>query len=442
MPSRPTIAAAVEQMRSGQLSSADLVDQCVRRISSLDDQIHAWVLVDEAGARATADECDRQSRAGKIVGPLHGIPVGIKDIIDVAGLPMAAGAPWRAGYIAERDAPLVAKLRAAGAVILGKTVTTQFAHIDPAATRNPLNLAHTPGGSSSGSAAAVAAEMCWAAVGTQTGGSVIRPAAFCGIVGVKPTFGSINTTGVLPLSPELDTVGVMANCVDDARIMLDVLQDRTISAAPADRAPPELGFVDEFFMAWAEEPVQEAVESAMEKLRAAGARIHAVSLPASFTEVHQMHFRIMAHGAAESHREQFAQHEQEYAPRIAELIREGQTIGPADLQEAFAHQRRFTADMAAAFTTGDASGKILIMPATVTPAPASLTTTGDPRFNAPWTYAGLPVVTIPCGLTDEGLPIGLQLVGPHNDEEQILAAGASCERVLRTLARFPLSAGS
>ena len=248
---------------------------------------------------------------------------------------------------------------AAGAVILGKTVTTQFAHIDPAATRNPWNLAHTPGGSSSGSAAAVAAEMCWAAVGTQTGGSVIRPAAFCGIVGVKPTFGSIDTTGVLPLSRELDTVGVMTTCVDDARVMLGVLQDRILPAAPADHAPLELGFVDEFFMAWAEEPVQEAVESAMEILRAAGARIHAVSLPASFTEVHQMHFRIMAHGAAETHREQFAQHEQEYAPRIAELIREGLAIGPTDQQESLSHQRRFTADMAAAFTSGEAAGKIL-----------------------------------------------------------------------------------
>ncbi len=170
--------------------------------------------------------------------------------------------------------------------------------------------------------------------------------------------------------------------------MLSVLQDRPLAAAPANRAPPELGFVDEFFMAWAEEPVQEAVELAMEKLRAAGARIHAVSLPASFTEVHQMHFRIMAHGAAETHREQFAQHEQEYAPRIAELIRDGLAIGPADLQEALLHQRRFTADTAAVFATGEACGRILIMPATLTPAPASLATTGDPRLQRPLDLRG------------------------------------------------------
>ena len=226
-------------MRSGQLSSAELTLGCLRQIRDLDDEIRAWVRLDptEIGVAARMSR-DRQIRNGEIVGPLHGIPIGVKDIIDVAGLPTIAGAPWRAGHIAEHDAPLVARLRAAGAVILGKTVTTQFAHIDPAATRNPWNLAHTPGGSSSGSAAAVAAKMCWGAIGTQTGGSVIRPAAYCGVVGVKPSFGSIDTAGVLPLSRPLDTVGVMAGCVDDARTMLAVLQDRPLAAAPGNSAAP------------------------------------------------------------------------------------------------------------------------------------------------------------------------------------------------------------
>ena len=256
MPPRLTIAAAIEQMRSGQLSSWELVEGCLRQIRDLDDEIRAWVRLDAMEAGVVPEERDRQSRNGEIVGPLHGIPIGVKDIIDVAGLPTVAGAPWRSGHDAEHDAPLVAKLRAAGAVILGKTVTTQFAYVDPPPTRNPRNLAHTPGGSSSGSAAAVAAGMCWGAIGTQTGGSVIRPAAYCGIVGVKPTFGSIDTAGVFPLSRHLDTVGVMTGCVDDARIMLAVLQDRPPAAAPVNSAPPDLGFVDEFFMAWAEEPVQ------------------------------------------------------------------------------------------------------------------------------------------------------------------------------------------
>jgi aspartyl-tRNA(Asn)/glutamyl-tRNA(Gln) amidotransferase subunit A len=431
MPPRPTIAVAIEHMRSDESSCSELIEHCLQRIASLDNQIHAWAFVDQRGARAAAADHDRQIRDGNILGPLHGIPIGVKDIIDVAGMPTVAGAPWRAGHIAERDAPLVARLRAAGAVILGKTVTTQFAYIDPAPTRNPWNLAHTPGGSSSGSAAAVAAEMCWGAIGTQTGGSVIRPAAYCGIVGVKPTFGSIDTAGVLPLSPPLDTVGVMANGVDDARIVLAMIQGNELAAAPPDRGPPALGFIDEFFMAWAEEPVQEAVETAMDAIRTAGAKIHAVSLPASFTEVQQMHYRIMAHGAAETHREQFAHHASEYAPRIAELIREGQAFSADDLQAALTHQRRFAADMAARFATGEALGQILVMPATVTHAPPDLDTTGDPRFNSPWTYAGLPVVTVRCGLTDDGLPVGLQLVGPQNGEEQLLAAAAWCERMLK-----------
>ncbi|HEX3999326.1 MAG TPA: amidase [Pirellulales bacterium] len=426
---RPTIATAVEQMRQGHLTSGELVDRCLRQIRDSDDSIRAWVRVDDASARATADERDRQARSGEIAGPLHGIPVGIKDIIDVAGLPTVAAAPWRTAHIAERDAPLVARLRAAGAVILGKTVTTQFAYVDPPPTRNPWNLSHTPGGSSSGSAAAVAAQMCWGAVGTQTGGSVIRPAAYCGVVGVKPTFGSIDAAGVFPLSRELDTVGLMASCVDDARVILGVLQGRPIAAAAAERREPvSLGFVDEFFMAWAEEPVQEAIDRALEALRAAGAKIHAVSLPASFTAAHAMHRRIMANGAAEVHREQFARHAADYAPRIAELIREGLAIAPSDLEDARSHQRRFMADMAAMFAGGEASGLVLVMPATVSPPPPRLDTTGDPRFNAPWTYAGLPAATIPCGQTPAGLPIGLQLVAARDAEEQLLNAAAWCER--------------
>ena len=260
--SRPTIAAAIEQMRSGQLSSAELVDRCLAQIHALDGSIHAWIQVDERGARAAAEQCDRQSRSGDSLAPMHGIPVGIKDIVDVAGYPTIAGTAWRKEHLAANDAPVVARLRAAGAIILGKTATTQFAYIDSAGTRNPWNLEHTPGGSSSGSAAGVAAEMCWGAVATQTGGSTIRPAAFCGVVGCKPTFGSIDTTGVVPLCRELDTIGLMTACVDDARVMLGVMQSQSIPAAAAGNPRPRLALVDEFFMAWAEETVQSAVEEA------------------------------------------------------------------------------------------------------------------------------------------------------------------------------------
>jgi Asp-tRNA(Asn)/Glu-tRNA(Gln) amidotransferase A subunit family amidase len=233
----------------------------------------------------------------------------------------------------------------------------------------------------------------------------------------------------------------MASCVDDARVMLGVLQDRRLLAAPHDRQAPNLGLVDEFFMAWAEEPVQAAIESALETFRAAGATIRPVSLPASFTLAGPMHRRVIAHGAAETHREWFTSHAAEYSPLIAGLIREGLAISAADLQEARNHQQRFSADMAAMFAGGEASGSILIMPSTMTPPPL-LGEMGDPRFNAPWTYSGVPVVTIPCGRTDDGLPIGLQLVGPHNDEQQLLVAAAWCEKVLGTLGHPSFAAGS
>ena len=232
MPPRPTIAAAIEQIRSGQLFSSELVEQCLRRVTDSDDQIHAWAFVDESAARAAADACDRRIRNGEAIGPLHGIPIGVKDIIDVAGLPTVAG-----GAVANRTHRRAPRPSRRPTSCRGRNNSRQNGNnairvLDPARTRNPWNLAHTPGGSSSGSAAAVAAEMCWGAVGTQTGGSVIRPAAFCGIVGVKPTFGSIDTAGVLPLSPLLDTVGVMTNCVDDVPI-----DARRASRPPAGRRP-------------------------------------------------------------------------------------------------------------------------------------------------------------------------------------------------------------
>ncbi len=441
VPCRPTIAEAIELMRSGRLTSAELTENCLTRIRDLDRSIHAWAKVDEAGARAAATDCDRRARAGEEIGPLHGIPIGIKDIVDIAGMATVAGAPWRAGHIAERDAAVVAKLREAGAVILGKTHTTQFAFIDSAGTHNPWNYARSPGGSSSGSAAGVAAEMCWGAVASQTGGSTIRPSAFCGIVGVKPTFGSIDTTGVVPLCRELDTIGLMTACVDDARAMLGVMQGISLAAPSPDTPPPKLGFVEEYFMAWAEEPIQAAVEAAVEAFSAAGAAIHSVSLPASFAEAQAMQLRVMAHGAAETHRDEFARREANYGPQIAGLIRDGMALSAEDLSAAFAHQKRFTADIKTLFADGAAAGYILIMPATVAPAPEGLTAMGDPRFNSAWTYCGTPVVTIPCRLSESGLPIGLQLVGPHNSEKELLAAAAWCEQILRPLGHPLFAAG-
>ena len=469
---RGSISTAVAAIRAGTLSPVELLDAALDRIRQFDERLHAWVLADEMGARAAAERLEQQARRGESLGPLHGIPIGVKDIIDVAGLPTAAGAPWRSGMIGAEDAPLVARLRAAGALILGKTVTTEFAYLDPPPTRNPWNLAHTPGGSSSGSAAATAAGMCWAAIGTQTGGSILRPAAYCGLVGCKPTFGTVPTAGVVPLAPSLDTVGPIARCVEDAATLLAVVQDRPVEPFRLP-ATVRLGFVEEFFMAWAEEAVQDAVESAIEKLHAAGAIVEHVNLPASFPRAEAAATQLMAVEAAELYRGELADHRAEIGPKIAGLIEEGlkaeesliQTLeqlerkmppkfhelvprmGPADLIRLT--QRRIADDMDLFFAAAGWPGPgpqsavipptlILAMPTTPAPAPARLDTTGDARFNIPWTFAGLPAVTIPCGLSPAGMPIGLQLVGPRGADAELLAVAGWCEKVLDFTAVAPL----
>src|SRR5438477_209663 len=223
MPDLPTIAKAAHEMREGLLRPIDLVEHCLARIEQLESDVHAWVLIDPAGTRREAERLEKLQQADESLGPLHGIPIGIKDIIDVAGWPTKCGSPLREGHFAERDAAVVASLRKAGAILLGKTVTTEWACFDPPSTRNPWNLNHTPGGSSSGSAAAVATEMCLAALGTQTGGSIIRPAAFCGVAGLKPGFGELPMEGIAPLTLHIDHVGPIARRVSDLYIVWQAL---------------------------------------------------------------------------------------------------------------------------------------------------------------------------------------------------------------------------
>ena len=219
----PTIHEAAEQLRAARLSCQDLVETCLARIDRFEESVRAWVLVDSHGARDEARRLDAELAAGHSRGPLHGIPLGIKDIIDVAGWPTLAGSRLRLGNVAAHDAPVVARLRAAGAVILGKTVTTEFASFDPPPTRNPWNLERTPAGSSSGSAAAVSLGMCVAAMGSQTGGSITRPAGYCGVAGCKPSYGRVSLTGIVPLAFHLDHPGPLARDVTDLAIMLSVL---------------------------------------------------------------------------------------------------------------------------------------------------------------------------------------------------------------------------
>jgi aspartyl-tRNA(Asn)/glutamyl-tRNA(Gln) amidotransferase subunit A len=426
MPTPISIVDAARQLRAGKLTPLDLLDRCLEQIHKYEDAVHAWVLIDEVGARQTATERTREAALAQWRGPLHGIPVGIKDIIDVQGFATGAGSPLCGRQAAAADAPLVAALRRAGAAILGKTVTVEFACFDPSPTRNPWNLAHTPGGSSSGSAAALAMGMCLGALGTQTGGSLVRPSTYCGVATCKPTFGKLSAEGIVPVSTSLDHAGPMARKVSDLALLLDCLQGVTTPRPLRLWGPPRLGLLETIVLADTDEVVRRATQSALEKLTHAGAEILPLSVPQMFGDVLKMHRRIMAVEAAAYHRERFASHRDQYGPMIASLLDEGLAIAAVDYVAAKGWHREFRRQAAKLLDNFDA----LIMPSTHTTAPATLATTGTPQFQAPWSLARLPVVSIPCGVAADGMPTGVQLVGHMDDEAKLLGMAAWCEQVL------------
>jgi len=445
-----TIVEAAGQIETGRLKPSDLLESCLGRIDQYEDKVSAWVMVDREAARRAAADADQAIAQGDYLGPLHGIPIGIKDIIDVQGLVTTAGSPLRKDCVAKADAPLVASLRRAGAIIVGKTVTVEFACFDPSPTRNPWDpqLRHTPGGSSSGSAVAVALGMCLGATGTQTGGSLVRPASYCGICACRPTFGRVDCQGVVPVSHHLDQPGPMTRTVGDLELLLRYLP-RPQQLGRSDgrpigekvpffpfSTPPLLGVVEQFFMDEADDRIRHATESALDMLREQGARIESANLPdrVDMPEILAMHGRIMAVEAAEYHQEQFAACRESYGPMITGLLDEGLTILGVDYAAALRHQRETRLRLRPLLEQFDA----LIMPATDTTAPPTLETTGDRKFQAPWSYAGVPVVSIPCGLASDAMPAAVQLVGPHHDDSRLLAIAAWCERHLAFDARPPM----
>ncbi len=357
--------------------------------------------------------------------PLVGALVGIKDIFRVNGFPTRAGSRLPAELFAGDEAESVTRLKQAGALILGKTVSTEFAYFAPGPTRNPRNLQHTPGGSSSGSAAAVAAGLCSLALGTQTIGSIIRPAAFCGAVGYKPSYDRISRAGVIPLSPSLDHVGLFATKVEDiasaARILVS---DWRLEIG---ERRPILGVPEGWYVNSASEEGSRHFRSACRRLRAAGYEIKSVSAMPDFDEIRTRHNLIVAAEAARVHVDWFARYGDLYHPKTAELIRRGQTVSEEALTDALRgplQLRRELGDLMAAHQID-----LWITPATIGPAPLGLESTGDPVMNLPWTHSGLPAINLPCGTNETGLPLGLQVVGSWYQDEQLLAWAEDLERV-------------
>ncbi|HVA45852.1 MAG TPA: amidase [Pirellulales bacterium] len=435
----PTLLAAAADIRSGRLRPVDLVERCLAQIDAHETRIRAWVMVDAEGARDAARRAGDEIARGEYRGRLHGIPIGIKDIVDVAGWPTLAGSSLHAGHRAQRDATVVARLRNAGAVLLGKTVTTEFASFDPPVTRNPWNVARTPGGSSSGSAAAVALGMCLGAIGSQTGGSITRPASYCGVAGCKPTFGRVSSQGVVPLSRHMDHVGPIARSVGDLAAILEVIAgydplDATTVDVPVDHyvdrcrdaAAPRLGLVDDaYFSDGLPRSVAAALAESTRRFEQSGAMTGMVKLPGSFAQVTALHRRMMGVEAAEYHQPMFEKHRDRYGPNIASLIEEGPRVTAIAYAAALVHRRQLQRDLLTSFADYDA----LVTPATTSTAPG-IETTGDPKFNSPWSYVGYPTVSFPCGLADDGLPLAVQIVGRPFEEARLLSAAAWCERTL------------
>jgi aspartyl-tRNA(Asn)/glutamyl-tRNA(Gln) amidotransferase subunit A len=434
-----SVAEASEKIRERELSPVDLAEALLNHIDQLEPSLKAWVYLDREAALTEARAKEAELQSGAPEGPLHGVPIGLKDIYYTAGIPTTACSRVYADFVPQYDATTVKLLKQAGAVILGKTVTTEFACMDPSPTINPWNPAHTPGGSSSGSAVAVASRMCPAALGSQTVGSVLRPAAYNGVVGFKPTLGRVSRYGVIPVSWTLDTMGWMTRTVEDAALLLQVMagadpHDPVSRREPVpdylgqlkSSTPPRIGLLRRFFYEYADADTRQHVDGVVEKLSRAGAIVEELPMPEGIDTAVADQQLIMAVEGASFHQPMFEKQAHDYQPKLREMIRRGLGTDAVTYSRALERRRQFVTDMRLLSEKAD----ILLTPSTPTPALADLTSTGDPIFQGPWTSCGLPAITIPSGLAVSGLPLGIQLVAAPLAEPRLLAAAGWCEREL------------
>ncbi len=404
---------AARQIARRELSCEDLIRACLQRIEAREAVVGAWIHLDADAALAEARVLD----AGALRGRLHGLPLGVKDLIDTVQYPTAYGSPIYSGHRPAWDAACIASARAAGALVLGKTVSTEFATYHPGKTANPHNPACTPGGSSSGSAAAVADFMVPLAYGTQTAGSVIRPAAFCGVVGYKPSYGLISRAGVKSLAESLDTIGVFSRDVKDAAFFAGVLSNRDLLPKEMPQVP-RIGLCRTCEWDQAKQETKALFETAGHTLSGAGARVKEITLAAEFSGLAQAQTEVMAYEAAQSLVFECTIHGDKLSPKLRELIAMGRALSPEqhDSNLQLAHRcRRQLDDL---FLDVDA----LIAPSATAEAPEGLVATGDPVFNRIWTLLGTPCIHLPFAQGPRGLPMGLQVIGASGGDRAMLAA--------------------
>ncbi|NNE52825.1 MAG: amidase [Sulfitobacter sp.] len=423
-----TAQQALAAMSVGRMTSVELVQACLDRIAETNETIKAWAFLDPDAALAQAAECDRLRKAGMALGSLHGIPVGLKDIIDTAKMPTQRGTPIFAGRKTDHVARLVEHLREAGAVIMGKTVTTEMAFVHANETRNPHNPDHSPGGSSSGSAAAVAACHVPLAVGTQTNGSVIRPASFCGAFGFKPTRGVISRTGLLQTSVTLDQVGCFARTLADAALLTDAIggydqHDRASFARPRPNMsvgaaadvplPPDLAWFDLPFNDRLSEDAQQGFEAVLDIL---GPQVTRLEPAETLSNLVAVQARIHEYEICQHQSEVFDKHWDQISETLKPVIIRGRQISQTEYQDALAVKASAEAFFADFFLEFDA----IIAPSAAGEAPLFGAGTGDPVFCTLWTLAGLPCVSLPLLVGGTGLPIGVQLIGPVEKDDRLL----------------------
>lgn len=413
------------RLQQRDLSAAQLVRACLERIEEREGAVQAWTWLAGDAALAAAQQLDRDT----VRGPLHGLPIGVKDLFDTFDMPTGYGSPIYAGQRPAADAAAVALARAAGAVVLGKTVTTEFATFNPGKTHNPHRPGHTPGGSSSGSAAAVADCMVPLAFGTQTAASIIRPAAFCGVVGFKPSYGSIARAGARSLAESLDTVGLFARSVDDAALFASVLcgSPRLAHLAPlAGGNGLRIGLCRTFEWRHADTETVALIETSAARLAAAGASVQPCALPAALSSLLQLQMDVMAYEAARNLADERLRHPTLLSPALTALLDAGSAIGSEGHLANLCAMNTARRIIDATFDDFD----VLIAPSAVGAAPAGITSSGDPVFGRIWSLLGLPCIHLPCASNGMGLPLGVQAIGRFGQDARLLEAAAWMHREL------------
>ena len=415
--------AMADAVRQGRLRSVDLVQACLERIAEREPLVHAWAWLDPEAALARARELDRRPPSG----PLHGVPIAVKDIIDTVDMPTECGSPIYRGRRPDWDASCVALARRSGALVLGKTVSTEFAYFAPGPTANPRNLLHTPGGSSSGSAAAVADGMVPAGFGTQTAASVTRPASFCGVVGYKASLGDFNLAGIKSFAPSFDSLGSLTRDVADAQWLRSALLGESLSLDNSVwSGAPRIGLCRTPWWEQADPDCQRAIESAAQQLARGGAVISEAVLPPPFGQLAQHHKTIMAWEAARSLAFEYDTHKGQLSPQLRQLLDDGLAIERSvylGVMDAMAAAKTIFEDWMHPWD-------VLLAPSAMGAAPAGLHATGDPLFSRMWTLLGVPSVTLPGATARNGLPVGVQLVCRFRDDEQLLAIARWAEPLL------------